>query len=434
MSDKPTTLLQQLEAEQAESLKYGSWLIMTLLATFVLWAAVTDIDEFAIANGVVKPKEQVKVIQHLEGGVIDAILIREGDLVEAGQILLRLNLGVVHLNREEKQQELDALILKKDRLNAEVSDKLPQFSGMEEKRNKSFVAAEQATLQARLQEKNLALEVIKKKIIQRKLEIQELQEKYQAVVNDLNIQTQQLTIQSNLLKQGLISRIDFLTVKAKQVKARGEKAILLKGIPKAKAAKEQAEAEYTEIIGQFKRRATDELNDIELKIMKIKAILNVANEQKGRAVVRSPIDGIIKQLRFNTIGGVIRPGEAILDIVPKTDNLIVEAKLNPVDRGYVRVGQFTTVKLATFDFSRYGGLDGEVIRIGADSQTDKITGESYFEMDIRTTQNYLGIAEQGLVITPGMEATVEVKTGFKTVLEYLLKPILRIKYEGFRER
>jgi len=311
---------------------------------------------------------------------------------------------------------------------------MPEFTSIEAKRNKNFMATEQAFFQARLQEKNLALEVIKTKIVQRNLEIQELQEKYRAVVNDLKIQTQQLAIQSDLLKQGLISKIDFLTVKAKAVKARGEKAILLKGIPKAKAAKEQAEAEYTEIIGQFKRRATDELNDIALKIMKIKAILNVANEQKGRAVVRSPIDGIIKQLRFNTLGGVIRPGEAILDIVPKTDNLIVEAKLNPVDRGYVRMGQFTTVKLATFDFSRYGGLEGEVIRIGADSQTDKITGETYFEMDIRTTRNYLGIAEQQLVITPGMEATVEVKTGFRTVLEYLLKPMLRIKYEGFRER
>ena len=434
MSNKTTLLLHQLEAEQAGFLKYGSWLVIILLATFVLWAALTDIDEFAIADGVVEPKEQVKVVQHLEGGVIDAILIREGDLVVAGQILLRLNLGVVNLNREEKQQELDALILKRDRLNAEVSDNMPEFTSIEAKRNKNFMATEQATFQARLQEKNLALEVIKKKIVQRNLEIQELQEKYRAVVNDLKIQTQQLAIQADLLKQGLISKIDFLTVKAKAVKARGEKAILLKGIPKAKAAKEQAEAEYTEIIGQFKRRATDELNDIALKIMKIKAILNVANEQKGRAVVRSPIDGIIKQLRFNTLGGVIRPGEAILDIVPKTDNLIVEAKLNPVDRGYVRMGQFTTVKLATFDFSRYGGLEGEVIRIGADSQTDKITGETYFEMDIRTTRNYLGIAEQQLVITPGMEATVEVKTGFRTVLEYLLKPMLRIKYEGFRER
>lgn len=434
MSDKITNVLQQLENEQASFLRYGSWFIIALLSTFIIWASITEIDEFAIAEGVVTPREQIKVIQHLEGGVIEDILIREGDLVNAGQILLKLNLGVVNLNREEKQQELEALILKRERLNAEVSNIMPVFTSIEAEKNKSLVLTEQASLQARLQEKEQSLLVARKKIVQRNLEIQELQAKYQAVVNDLKIQTQQLAIQASLLDQGLISRIDYLNIKAKASKARGEKAILLKGIPKAKAAKEEAEAEYAEIIGRFKRRATDELNDIELRIMKIMALLNTANEQNRRADIRSPIKGVIKQLRFNTLGGVIRPGEAILDIVPQSDNLIIEAELNPIDRGYVKKGQQTLVKLATFDFARYGGLEGKVVRIGADSQTDKITGKSYFEVDIRTARNYLGMPEQDLVITPGMGATVEIHTGVRTVLEYLLKPVLRIKYEGFRER
>jgi len=434
MSDSITEIIQQLEDKQSIFLRYGWWIIIALISSFIIWAAITEIDEFAIAEGVVIPREQVKVIQHLEGGIIDGILIREGDLVDAGQVLLKLNLGVVNLNREEKQLEQDALMIKRERLNAEVTNIMPAFKSLQAQRNKNLVATEQAILQARKHEKELALLVAKKKIVQRNLEIQELQAKYYAVVNDLKIQNQQLTMQSDLLDQGLISKIDYLTVKAKASKTRGEKAILLKGIPKAKAAKEEAEAEYAEIIGQFKRRTIDELNDTELRIVKIKSLLNAANEQRGRAVIRSPIKGIIKQLRFNTLGGVIRPGEAILDIVPQTDNLIIEAKLNPIDRGYVRKGQLTTVKLATFDFARYGGLEGKVVRIGADSQTDKITGESYFEVDIRTALNYLGRPEQKLAITPGMGVTVEVRTGVRTVLEYLLKPVLQIKYQGFRER
>jgi len=434
MSDKINVVLQQLETEQAGFLRYGSWLVIALLTAFIVWATITEIDEFAIAEGVVIPREQVKVIQHLEGGVIEGILIREGDLVEAGQVLLKLNLGVVNLNREEKQQELDALIIRRERLNAENIDSIPLFENDEAKRNQNLVQTEKATLQARIEEKDQGLLVAKKKILQRNFEIQELQEKYQAVVNDLEIQTQQLAIQSKLLSQGLISKIDYLNTKAKTTKARGEKAILLKGIPKAKAAMGAAEAEYDEIIARFKSRASGELNDIALRIVKIKKQLNAANEQNRRTVIRSPIKGVIKQLRFNTLGGVIRPGEAILDIVPQSDNLIIEAKLNPIDRGYVRQGQLTTVKLATFDFARYGGLEGKVVRIGADSQTDKITGESYFEVDIRTIQNYLGLPEQSQVITPGMGATVEIRTGSRTVLEYLLKPVLRIKYEGFRER
>ena len=434
MSDRITEIIQQLEDKQSIFLRYGWWIIIALISSFIIWASITEIDEFAIAEGVVTPREQVKVVQHLEGGVIDGILIREGDLVNAGQVLLKLNLGVVNLNREEKQQELDALVLKRQRLNAEVTHINPEFKSLEAQRNKNLVATEQAALQARREEKELSLQVTKKKIVQRNLETQELQAKYHAVVNDLKIQSEQLAIQSSLLEQGLISKIEYLTVKAKVSKARGEKAILLKGIPKARAAKEEAEAEYAEINGQFKRRATDELNDTELRIVKIQSLLNAANEQRGRAVIRSPIKGVIKQLRFNTLGGVIRPGEAILDIVPQGDNLIIEAKLNPIDRGYVREGQLTTVKLATFDFARYGGLKGEVVRVGADSQTDKLTGESYFEVDIRTSQNYLGLPEQKLIITPGMGATVEVRTGVRTILEYLLKPVLQIKYEGFRER
>jgi len=161
--------------------------------------------------------------------------------------------------------------------------------------------------------------------------------------------------------------------------------------------------------------------------------LSEATEQKIRADVRSPIDGIVKNLRFNTIGGVVQPGEAIMEIVPIGDNLVIEAKLTPTDRGYVAVGQSTTVKISTYDYARYGGLNGRVTMVAPDTSTDE-DGAPYFRVLVETDKTYLGQRAGELPIVPGMEATVDIHTGTRTVLDYLLKPVLKMRDEAFRER
>jgi membrane fusion protein, adhesin transport system len=158
-----------------------------------------------------------------------------------------------------------------------------------------------------------------------------------------------------------------------------------------------------------------------------------ATEQKGRTEIRSPIDGTVKNLRYNTIGGVVRPGEPIMEIVPERDRLVIEARLDPADRGYVRVGQAAVVKLSTYDFVRYGGLDGRVVRIAPDTD-NSTTGRTFFRVVVETDRTWLGAEKGALPISPGMEATVDIKTGRRTVIDYLLRPILKLQSEAFRER
>ena len=170
-----------------------------------------------------------------------------------------------------------------------------------------------------------------------------------------------------------------------------------------------------------------------MQIAQANETLIKATDQVFRAEIRSPIDGIVKSLRYHTIGGVVSPGEAIMEIVPTGDNLVIAAKLNPADIGYVRAGQPAVVKINTYDFVRYGGLDGEIIYLSADSHTDN-EGATYFQVVALTTKTYLGDQPDDLPITPGMQAQVDIHTGSKSVMHYLLKPVLKLKSDAFRER
>ena len=177
----------------------------------------------------------------------------------------------------------------------------------------------------------------------------------------------------------------------------------------------------------------DELGTVEVDLRRADELMTEATEQKGRAIIRSPIDGTVKNLRYNTIGGVVRPGEPIMEIVPQRDRLVIEARLDPVDRGYVRPGLTAIVKLSTYDYVRYGGLEGRVVRIAPDTD-NSANGRTYFRVVVETDRTWLGAEKGAFPISPGMEATVDIKTGRRTVIDYLLRPILKLRSEAFRER
>lgn len=254
-----------------------------------------------------------------------------------------------------------------------------------------------------------------------------------AVDTDLGLARQRYEISKGLLEEGLTPKIDHLTLQAEMERLIGQLSVLRQSVPRAEAALAEAKALKDNEIERFKRRALEELSDVERKIAETGQSLNQANEQQQRAVIRSPIDGIIKNMRYHTIGGVVKPGEPIMEIVPVSDELVIQAKLNPIDRGYVEVGQHAVVKISTYDYSRYGGLEGKVERIGASTNTDS-NGHSYYEVVIKTRKTYLGDSPDQYVITPGMQATVDIHTGTRTVLDYLIRPVLKLRHEAFRER
>lgn len=434
----PATDESRLDAVLASSRRPAfrtlAWLIMAVIAGFFIWASVAQLDEVSTAAGEVIPSAKVKVVQHLEGGIIESLEVAEGAGVKQGDVLMQLALGGARASRAELQVQLDSLLLTRARLKAEISDTALTFPKDIANRRPELVLAEQATFDARKAEMRGKLGVALQQVTQRELEVKELEARQRGVRGNLRLGRERLRLSSELLESRLTPRMEHLEIQREIESLSGEAKVLEQAIPRAKAALAESKSHLEEVTEGFRRRAVEELSRTELQIARVREGLTEASDRVRRTEIRSPIDGIVKNMRFFTIGGVVRPGEPIMEIVPVGDELVVEARLSPVDRGYVRVGQKATVKISTYDFVRYGGLEGKVERIAADTNTDQATGQPYYEVIVRTDKTYLGDKQGDLPITPGMQATVDIHTGSRSVLNYLIKPILKLRHEAFRER
>ena len=425
--------LDELVERTPASFRLLAWLIMALICALGAWAYLAKFEEVAVAQGEVVPQGQVKVIQHLEGGIIEEIYVVDGDKVAAGTPLVQLNLTALGANREELAVRLDSLLLARARLVAEVSGKKPVFPKDVAKRRPDLADGERNSYGARQAEFASGLQVLRSQARQRELAITVMKHRKDAVRKDLELAREVFAMSSALVKDGLTTKIDHLMLQREVEQLDGELKTLGAGIPRAQAAHAEARERLNEERIKFRRIALEELGRIEVAIAQTRETLAKATDKVLRTEIRSPIDGIVKNLRYHTIGGVVRPSEPIMEIVPTLDSLVVEAKLNPTDVGYVRVGQPAVVKISTYDFVRYGGLDAEVIHLSADSDTDA-NGQTYFRVVARTEKTYLGERPGDLPIAPGMEAQIDIHIGRKSVLTYLLKPILKLKSEAFRER
>jgi adhesin transport system membrane fusion protein len=379
------------------------------------------------------PQGATKTIQHLEGGIVQELSVREGDKVETGTPLLRLQLGTGGVNRAELAVRRDGLSLRRARLAAEAAGADVSFSEELEKRRPELAASERAAQQTRRRELETALSVLVQQGSQRESELKEYQESLAALRKDLGISREKLQISTNLLMDGLTSRLEHLDAQRDVNRLDGELKGMTAKISKARSALAEAKARQTELRERYAGTVREELGTVEIDLRRAEELLAEATAQSRRTLIRSPIDGTVKKLRHNTIGGVVRPGEPIMEIVPERDRLVIEARLDPTDRGYVRPGQPALVKLTTYDFIRYGGLDGTVVRISPDSETSS-TGRPYFTVVVETDKTWLGDEKGALPISPGMEAVVDIKTGERSVIDYLLRPVLKLRSEAFRER
>ena len=412
-----------------------AWFVIILLSSLIGWGYFAMLDEVTTAMGEVIPQGKIKVIQHLEGGIVETIHTQEGAVVKEGDHLVQLNLATGGINIQELEVRSDGHRLAIARLRAEaLGEKTIEFPEDIAQIRPRLVEAERNTFEARQREHENAVSQREADMRQKELEVTKLQSKLEAVSNNLELAQKRFKMSKSLIARKLTSTMDHLRLEAEVVSLEGEAKELEASIPKAAEAVLEAEAKVQEAVVRFRREAREALTAQEQALAGLQETLNRAKDQGNRALIVSPIDGIVKNLRYNTIGGVIRPGEAIMEIVPSGENLVIEAKLSPVDRGYVKVGQPTVVKVSTYDFVRYGGLDGKVIQIAADTSTNEQDGTPYFQVIVETDKTYLGDAVGKLPIIPGMEATIDIHTGRKSVLDYLVKPVLKMKHEAFRER
>lgn len=410
-----------------------SWTLMVFIGLFFIWALFAHFDEVSVATGEVVPQGRIKTIQHLEGGIIEELFVQDGDVVKIDTPLLQINLGQLASSHEELKIRLDGLLLTKARLEAEAEGKPLVFPPDVAARQPVLVAAEKATHEARLREFTSTEAVLQNQVSQHQRDVSDVSARLQSSENNLKLARERLGMSDDLLRDGLTSRLEHNQTQSQVEALVGESSSLREQLPRARDALTEARERVRELSLKFSREAREQLTEVEQSIARTNEQLNTAADQQIRSTIKSPINGIVKNLRYHTIGGVVRPGEAVMDIVPSEDALVIEARLNPVDRGFVHAGQKAEVKIDTFDYARYGGLQGEVVSVAPDSTVPE-GGAPFFKVVVRTDKPYLGDEADGFLITPGMGATVDIHTGTKSVMSYLIKPVLKLKTEAFRER
>ena len=409
------------------------WLTLIVIVTGITWANMATVDEVAHAEGRVISSSQLQVIQNLEGGILQQVMVREGARVQEGQTLMLLDDTRFASTFNEGRIATLALSAQISRLEAELEDRPftppPDFPI----EHLDIIDRERQLFFARQQEKNSAIDILNQRLMQQTQSLAELQAEEQKLKRNTDLAQRELEMTSPLVATGAVSEVELLRIQAAVNESEGQLEVTRTTIPRAQAIISEAEDTIVERRQQFVREAQTELNQAKTELARM-SISNVALEDRvERTDVRSPVDGTVKQILVNTVGAVVQPGMDLVEIVPLNDTLLVEAKVRPADVAFIHPGQTATVKLTAYDFSIYGGLDAVLELISADTITDD-TGEYYFQIHVRTHKNYLGNETNPMPIIPGMIATVDIITGEKTIMDYILKPLKRAQEAALSER
>ncbi|WP_031323736.1 HlyD family type I secretion periplasmic adaptor subunit [Stutzerimonas stutzeri] len=407
------------------------WLALLILAALA-WTFIGRIDQVVTAPGKVIPQDKVKIVQHLEGGIVKRVIARENTVVNAGDALLELDLATGGINLSEMNARMAALQFAKARLEAESKGTVPVFPEDLAKQFPDVAEAERWTYKARRDELAGALDALSGQSSQGRQRVTELQAKLAALKASLKLAAQELAVSEDLVKDKLTSQLEHFQRKNAVERLKGEVAMTQQAIPGAQAGQNETDARRREEEARFRRRAADELGEMERKLASLQQELARANRQEDRALIRAPIDGVVRNVRYQSTGNVVKPGEPIMEIVPLGEELVIEVNLNPSDRGYVSLNQPALVKISAYDYFRYGGLEGRVTAIAADTDTGK-NEEHFYRVTISTTRAWLGTTPGQFPITPGMVGEVDIKAQSQSIFWLLIKPVLKLKHEAFRE-
>ncbi|GAB6042617.1 HlyD family type I secretion periplasmic adaptor subunit [Endothiovibrio diazotrophicus] len=427
----------EVKAAEVQGTPPLATLLLATIAAFVLaavgWASVAMLDEVTHARGRIIPSSEVQVVQHLEGGILKAMEVSEGQVVEQGQRLLQVDNTASKSRFGELKSNYYALLGQVARLSAEAEDHPLEFPPELLSEAHEVALHERQLFDARHAELQSQLKILQQQREQRGHELEELQGKLERGGDRLRLVAEELKMIEPLARQKIVPRVNLLKLKREESEVRGEIDATRSAIAKTRSAIEEARNREEERTLTFLTGALDELNARQAELAAAKETLAAQRDRVARTDIRSPVRGVVKSLKIRTLGGVIQPGADLVEIVPLEDTLLVEALVPPADIAFIRPGQRAMVKLSAYDFTIYGGLRGKVERISADTLVDE-RGEAHYKLIVRTEDNALTVGERRLPIMPGMVATVDVITGRKSVLSYLLKPILRARATALRER
>ena len=409
-------------------------LVALMLTSGIVWAAWAHLDEITRGEGRVVPSSQLQVVQSLEGGIVKQIAVTEGQIVEPGDVLLSIDDTSFSSTVGEMRAQRRSLRAEIARLQAEASsEETVDWPADLSQDFPDLVAAEQALFDTRRQGLDTQLSVLRQQAQQREQELQEVQLRARQVDSSLDLARQELAINAPLADRGIVPKTEILTLRREINDLEGDLEGALLSIPRIEASIREANERIQEYFLSARSERLTDLNNRRSALAVIDQSLRAATDKVVRADIRAPVRGIVNKINVATLGGVVRPGHDLVEIVPLDDTLLIEARIRPSDVAFLNPGQKAMVKFTAYDFSIYGGLPGKIERISADTSSDQ-QGETFYRVFVRTDANHLGTETDPLPVIPGMITQVDILTGEKSVLDYLLKPILKARDEALRER
>lgn len=401
-----------------------------IFAALLVWAGFAQVDEVTRGEGKVIPSRQVQIVQSVDGGVVSDILVHEGETVEAGQVLLRIDpTRFLSSLRENRAQHL-ALLAKAARLEALSQGRPFNLDDERLKEIPEILEHERTLYRSKREELQVQLHIAEQQLQQRQQELEEAQSRYRQLARNLELVTQEFTVSKPLAATGAVSEIDLLRLQREIVRLGGERDQTESKIKRLKSAVVEARRNIQEVELNFRNRIRAELSDVMGRISTLAEGSTALSDRVQHAEVKSPVRGTVKRLFVNTQGAVVNPGKEVVEIIPLDDTLLLETRIKPQDIAFLGPEQEALVKFTAYDFAIYGGLKAVVEHIGADTVMDE-RGNAFYVIRVRTHQSNFG---ENLPIIPGMVAQVDVITGKKTILNYLLKPVLRAKANALSER
>ncbi len=426
MASADYAILNQEPAQARVLLKVLVWMILI----FLVWSILTKVNEVTRGEGKVIPFSQVQMIQNLDGGIVSEILVHEGDVVQKDQILVRIDDTRSVSSLKESRAQILSLEAKAARLRALAENS--KFVMPEEVTQEDPATAEEERrlYESRKSELENTISIAQGQLEQRQHELTELQAKRDQAAKAWELTYKELMLTKPLLSAGAVSDVDILKLDRDVARFKGDRDMASAQIQRVRAAIIESTGKVREVEDSFRNDARKELSETLAKFNSLNEANVGLSDKVSHSIMRSPVRGTVKRLLVNTVGGVIRPGENVMEIVPLDDNLLLEVRIQPKDIGFLRPGLRAMVRFNAYDFSIYGGLPATLESIGADTVVDD-KGNAFYLVRVKTDRNNLG---KNLPIIPGMVAEVDIQTGEKSVLSYLLKPVLRARQRALTER
>jgi adhesin transport system membrane fusion protein len=399
-----------------------------VLLLLLVWAALAPVDKVVRAEGRIIPSTRAQLVQHLEGGIVRDIRVREGESVKAGDVLLSLSSSQVNTDVQQGRNRVDVLKAQQARLKAEaVGAAAPEFSADIPDAQKNL---ERAAFRERNEKIRAEQSALRQQITQRQSELEEAQNRVKNLATEVDVARKQLGVMEGLYRKGAASQLEWLDAQGRLQRLNTTQGDVSNSVPRLQAAISEHASRLNESSSRFRAEARAELAQISAEIDRFELNITNDSDRLARNEVRSPLTGFVNKLNFNTLGGVVRPGEVVLEITPSEGPLAVEARVRPDDRANLRPGLPTRVLIGAYDYAIFGALEGRVQEVSADTLADE-KGQRYYRVVIQTGQARGALAKQ--VILPGMTARADIVAGQRSVLSYVLSPLNRFAQQALRE-